>query len=85
MASKEVKFGPDARSRMLSGVDVLADAVKVTLGPKGRNVVLDKSSSKNYHPCIDTINRQLVNYFQVSQDINYKARISIRVKEEHVS
>ena len=43
MASKEVKFGPDARSRMLSGVDVLADAVKVTLGPKGRNVVLDKS------------------------------------------
>jgi len=43
MASKEVKFGPDARARMLSGVDILADAVKVTLGPKGRNVVLDKS------------------------------------------
>ena len=43
MASKEVKFGPDARSRMLAGVDTLADAVKVTLGPKGRNVVLDKS------------------------------------------
>ena len=43
MAAKEVKFGPDARSRMLQGVDVLADAVKVTLGPKGRNVVLDKS------------------------------------------
>ena len=43
MASKEVKFGSDARSRMLSGVDILADAVKVTLGPKGRNVVLDKS------------------------------------------
>ncbi len=43
MAAKEVKFGPDARSRMLQGVDILADAVKVTLGPKGRNVVLDKS------------------------------------------
>ena len=43
MAAKEVKFSGDARARMLRGVDVLADAVKVTLGPKGRNVVLDKS------------------------------------------
>jgi len=43
MAAKEVRFGGDARQRMLRGVDVLADAVKVTLGPKGRNVVLDKS------------------------------------------
>ena len=43
MAAKDVKFGGDARSRMLRGVDILADAVKVTLGPKGRNVVLDKS------------------------------------------
>lgn len=43
MAAKEVKFGVDARSRMLRGVDILADAVKVTLGPKGRNVVLEKS------------------------------------------
>lgn len=43
MAAKEVKFGNDARSKMLRGVNVLADAVKVTLGPKGRNVVLDKS------------------------------------------
>ncbi len=43
MAAKDVKFGVDARSKMLHGVDVLADAVKVTLGPKGRNVVLDKS------------------------------------------
>jgi chaperonin GroEL len=43
MASKDVKFGQDARERMLRGVDILADAVKVTLGPKGRNVVLDKS------------------------------------------
>ena len=43
MAAKEVKFNTDARERMLRGVDVLADAVKVTLGPKGRNVVIDKS------------------------------------------
>ena len=43
MASKEVLFGDDARSRMLAGVNVLADAVKATLGPKGRNVILDKS------------------------------------------
>ncbi len=43
MAAKEVKFSTDARNRMLRGVDILADAVKVTLGPKGRNVVLDKS------------------------------------------
>lgn len=43
MAAKDVKFGVDARNKMLRGVNVLADAVKVTLGPKGRNVVLDKS------------------------------------------
>ena len=43
MAAKEVKFAVDARDRMLRGVKILADAVKVTLGPKGRNVVLDKS------------------------------------------
>jgi chaperonin GroEL len=43
MAAKEVRFGGDARARMIRGVDILADAVKVTLGPKGRNVVLDKS------------------------------------------
>ena len=43
MAAKEVKFGADARSLMVDGVNTLADAVKVTLGPKGRNVVLDKS------------------------------------------
>ena len=43
MAAKEVKFGNSARQKMLAGVNVLADAVKVTLGPKGRNVVLDKS------------------------------------------
>ncbi|WPA91764.1 chaperonin GroEL [Providencia zhijiangensis] len=43
MAAKDVRFGNDARTKMLRGVNVLADAVKVTLGPKGRNVVLDKS------------------------------------------
>ncbi|MGI9381786.1 MAG: chaperonin GroEL [Methyloligellaceae bacterium] len=43
MAAKDVKFSTDARDRMLRGVDILADAVKVTLGPKGRNVVLDKA------------------------------------------
>ena len=43
MSAKEVKFGNDSRLKMLSGVNVLADAVKVTLGPKGRNVVIDKS------------------------------------------
>ncbi|ATG44173.1 chaperonin GroEL [Phaeobacter sp. BS52] len=43
MAAKDVKFDTDARNRMLNGVNILADAVKVTLGPKGRNVVLDKS------------------------------------------
>jgi chaperonin GroEL len=43
MAAKDVKFGRDARERMLRGVDILANAVKVTLGPKGRNVVIDKS------------------------------------------
>ena len=43
MAAKEVKFGNSARQKMLTGINVLADAVKVTLGPKGRNVVLDKS------------------------------------------
>ena len=41
MVAKDVKFGNDARIKMLEGVNVLADAVKVTLGPKGRNVVLD--------------------------------------------
>ncbi|MEE8203881.1 MAG: TCP-1/cpn60 chaperonin family protein, partial [Alphaproteobacteria bacterium] len=43
MAAKEIKFAADARARMMRGVDLLADAVKVTLGPKGRNVILDKS------------------------------------------
>src|ERR1700761_4634389 len=43
MAAKDVKFSQDARERMLRGVDILANAVKVTLGPKGRNVVIEKS------------------------------------------
>lgn len=43
MAAKIVKFGAEARLKMLNGVDTLADAVKTTLGPKGRNVVIEKS------------------------------------------
>ncbi|HLA73845.1 MAG TPA: TCP-1/cpn60 chaperonin family protein, partial [Steroidobacteraceae bacterium] len=43
MAAKEVRFGDDARARMFRGVNILANAVKATLGPKGRNAVLDKS------------------------------------------
>src|SRR5213082_342121 len=43
MAAKDVKFSTDARDKMLRGVDMLANAVRVTLGPKGRNVVLEKS------------------------------------------
>jgi chaperonin GroEL len=43
MAAKEVKFNTDARDKMLRGINKLADAVRITLGPKGRNVVLDKS------------------------------------------
>src|SRR6202011_4187086 len=43
MAAKEVRFSGDARDKMLRGVDILANAVRVTLGPKGRNVVLDRS------------------------------------------
>ena len=43
MAAKEVRFSDNAREKMLRGVDTLANAVRVTLGPKGRNVVLDKS------------------------------------------
>jgi len=43
MAAKDVKFSGEARDRMLRGVDILANAVKVTLGPKGRNVVIEKS------------------------------------------
>ena len=43
MAAKDVKFGDSARQKMVKGVNILADAVKVTLGPKGRNVVIDKS------------------------------------------
>ena len=43
MSAKDVRFGEDARGKMIAGVNILADAVKVTLGPKGRNVVLDKA------------------------------------------
>ena len=43
MSAKDVRFGDDARQRMLAGVNILAEAVRVTLGPKGRNVIFDKS------------------------------------------
>ena len=43
MGAKDIKFGTDARAKMLKGVEILAKTVKVTLGPKGRNVMLDKS------------------------------------------
>src|SRR6476646_6871294 len=43
MAAKDVRFSADARERMMRGVDILANAVKITLGPKGRNVILEKS------------------------------------------
>ena len=43
MTAKEIKFSSDARTRILNGVNVLADAVKATLGPKGRNVIIEKS------------------------------------------
>ena len=43
MSAKEVKFNTDARDRMLRGINTLSDSVRVTLGPKGRNVILDKS------------------------------------------
>ena len=49
MAAKDVRFSQDARDRMMRGVDKLANAVKVTLGPKGRNVVLDKKLGRAHH------------------------------------
>ena len=49
MAAKTVKFGPNAREQMLRGVEILANAVKVTLGPKGRNVVIEKSYGAPHH------------------------------------
>ena len=53
MSAKEVKFGEAARAAKLRGVNTLADAVKVTLGPKGRNVVLDKScADRNQRRCV---------------------------------
>ena len=50
MAAKEVKFSSDAREKMLRGVDMLANAVKVTLGPKGRNVVIESRSAPRASP-----------------------------------
>jgi len=50
MSAKEVKFSQEAREKMIRGIDVLANAVRVTLGPKGRNVVLDKSFGRRASP-----------------------------------
>ena len=50
MAAKDVIFGGEARARMVEGVNILANAVKVTLGPKGRNVVLERSFAQAYEP-----------------------------------
>ena len=68
MPAKEVKFHEDARERLLRGVDIIADAVKVTLGPKGRNVVIDKSfgaplhhQGRRHHREGDRARRQLEN------------------------
>ena len=45
MAAKQVNFGDDARAKLVEGINILANAVKITLGPKGRNVVLERSSA----------------------------------------
>ena len=50
MAAKDVVFGNDSRSRMVEGVNILANAVKVTLGPKGRNVVIERSYGAQWLP-----------------------------------
>ncbi len=49
MAGKELKYGVKARESILAGVNILADAVKVTLGPKGRNVLIEKSLRRTHH------------------------------------
>jgi len=56
MAAKEIRFHNDARERMLRGIDILSNAVRVTLGPKGRNVVLDKSWGETDRMRMVTIN-----------------------------
>ena len=70
MSAKEVKFGDSARQRMLAGVNILADAVKATLGPKGRNVVLEKSYGA------PTVTKDGVS---VAKEINLKDKFEIRL------
>ena len=55
MAAKDLKFSDDARSRLKEGIDTLADTLQSTLGPRGRNVVLDKTYD-NYDPVLDGMN-----------------------------
>ena len=59
MAAKEIKYGAKAREKMMKGVDILADAVKITLGPKGRNVLLEKPWGS---PKISKVPRGLSHY-----------------------
>src|SRR5690554_7510895 len=76
MAAKDVKFGDSARKRMVAGVNVLADAVKVTLGPKGRNVVLEKSFGS------PTVTKDGVS---VAKEIELKDKFENMRSEEHTS
>jgi len=63
MAAKEVRFGDEARQRMVAGVNLLANAVKATLGPKGRNVVLDNSYKRRGIGCKrNRVERQIREY-----------------------
>ena len=51
MPAKDLKFGADARTRLKKGIDILADTVKVTLGPRGRNIIVDKKFGPLYKSC----------------------------------
>ena len=75
MAAKEVKFSVDARDKMLRGVDILANAVRVTLGPKGRNVVLDKSFGAP---------RITKDGVTVAKEIELEDRKSTRLNSSHI-
>ena len=69
--AKEIKFGEDARSSLLNGINKLADTVKVTLGPKGRNVVLDKGGT----PLITNDGVTIASSIELDDEILYTKRI----------
>ena len=69
MTAKDVKFGDSARQRMLAGVNVLADAVKVTLGPKGRNVVLDKALNILSENSSNNLQKRILNMVTIFKQI----------------